>query len=63
MSSLNNFWVYDCLIGLGIRVSQRFLNRFLLRSPWVSPPAEQAYDSIFDIRSQETSQNPPMEKI
>ena len=48
MSSLNNFWVYDCLIGLGIRVS---------------PPAEQAYDSIFDIRSRKASQNPPMEKI
>ena len=38
MRSLNDFWVYDCLIGLGIRIS---------------PPADQAYDSIFDIRRQE----------
>ena len=48
MISLNDFWGYDCLIGLGIRIS---------------PPADQAYDSIFDIRRQETSQNPFMEKI
>ena len=38
----------DCLIGLGIRIS---------------PSADQAYDSIFDIRRQEASQNPFMEKI
>ena len=42
------FGVYDSLIGLGIRIS---------------PPADQAYDSIFDIRRQEASQNPFMEKI
>ena len=38
----------DCLIGLGIIISF---------------PADQAYDSIFDIRRQEASQNPIMEKI